>query len=407
MKAFSFLLRMLLCLACASAASAQSAEHPNYPVTIIDRDEGIIAIVDEIDIRTPLAFERTLAEVPNVSSLILSSPGGLVHSALSIASRVHGLQLTTVVFEGHECMSACALIFLAGSERQALGDLGVHQISNALDGEESLVSGQFALADVIEALNGYNVPPEVVGLMLRTPPDDMYVFSETEKQRFGLLTGHQTATPKPSSHEAHLDLSDPDTWRGKMIIGSLISNGDRWYARLNSDGTTTFQFTSGKRSYGSYYIADGQICFLLDENPVASCRRPVRAADGVRWYDEAGVYRSIILSVENKGFEPVAATSHSAFEISEHIPPGECALVVASRSTEAAAADYVRENITDLRYLKAFRAKNGWIAITIGTLKPHEVDPVMSEWKAVGRIPSDSYCSTGANYLTVVELDLR
>ncbi len=52
-------------------AKSQTAKHPNYPVVVLDKAEGIIAIADEIDFRTPLAFEKTLSEVPNASVLIL------------------------------------------------------------------------------------------------------------------------------------------------------------------------------------------------------------------------------------------------------------------------------------------------------------------------------------------------
>lgn len=395
----------LFALLLPSLGASQTAEHPNYPVLVLDRDDGIIAIVDEFDFRTPLAFEKTLAEVPHASVLMLNSPGGLVHSALSIATRVRGLGLTTVILDDNACMSACALVFFAGTKRLAWGALGVHQISSS-SGRGDMVGGQFALADVIEAMNEYGVPSEVIGLMLRTPPEEMYIFSNAENRRHGFLTENEPTVADLGNSERTVEMTNPKTWRGKVITGKLMSNGANWYALLNPDGSTTFQFSSGKRSSGRYYLTDREVCFQLTTSQDYACRRPVSGPEGVRWYDEDGDFQSVIVRVDDTNFATVRLDEGKAVDISDHIAPGECALVVASRPTVAEARQYVLANVSDRRFLKAFQAKNGWIAITIGTLKPDEVDPVLAEWKAAGRIPHDSYCSTGANYEKAVSLRL-
>lgn len=388
-----------------ASISAQTAEYPNYPVLTLDKAEGIIAIVDEIDFRTPLAFERTLSEVPNASVLMLDSLGGGVHSALSIAARVRNLEMTTVILEDHKCMSACALVFFAGIERLAWGNLGVHQISSP-DNQGNMVGGQFALADVIDALDEYDVPSEVIGLMLRTPPSEMYVFSPLENRRYGFLKEHQDVAPD-SRPASDLDLSNPKTWRGKVITGALVSSGQRWYAALNPDGSTTFQFSSGKRSDGHYYLTETEVCFKLAPNQSYACRRPIVTQGSVRWYDEGGNYQSVILSVDETSFNSISPRDNLAASVAQRIPPGECALIVASRQTVAEAREYVLSNIHDRRFLSAFLGRNGWIAISVGTLKPDEVDTVLLSWKASGRIPRDSYCSTGTNYVEVVNLGVQ
>ncbi|WP_299872668.1 hypothetical protein [uncultured Sulfitobacter sp.] len=389
-----------------TSAFAQNAEHPNYPVIIVDEGDGIIAIADEIDSRTPLAFERTLSEVPNASVLILDSPGGAVHGALAIATRVHGLGMATVVLSESKCFSACALVFFAGAERLAFGELGVHQISPS-NGRGDMVGGQFALADVLEALNDYDVPSEVIGVMLRTPPESMYVFSASENRRYGFLNETEPQTASPEPRPKTVDLANPETWRGKVITGQLVSSGKKWYASLNKDGTTIFQFTSGQVSSGRYYLSESEVCFQLDQNPEFACRRPVPGPAGVRWYDEDGGYQSLIVSVDNARMGAIVPRQKTVNSISDHILPGDCALIVASRPTISEARDYVLSSVTDRRYLKAFRSRNGWIAISIGTLKAHEVDAVVSKWKKSGRIPKDSYCSTGSNYEAVVSLGLQ
>jgi hypothetical protein len=371
------------------SANAQTAEYPNYPVLALDKGEGIIAIADE--------------------------PGGAVHSALSIAARVRSLGMTTVILEDHKCMSACALVFFAGTEKLVWGNLGVHQISSA-DSQGNMVGGQFALADVIDALNDYEVPSEVIGVMLRTPPSEMYVFSRKELVALGLNGKRQNGSERDQNDavrrakkplKPEVDLSNPLTWRGKVITGALVSSGKKWYAELNPDGSTTFQFSSGQRSDGRYYLTETEVCFKLESNQSYACRRPIFAQDSIRWYDEGGNYQSVVLSVDETSFAAISPRENIAASVAERIPPGECALIVASRPSIAEARKYVLTNIADRRFLDAFRSGNGWISISIGTLKPDDVDPVLSSWKASGRIPQDSYCSTGTNFVDVVNLGLE
>ena len=386
----------------ATHVSAQSAENPNFPVLVIDREEGVIAIAGEIDFRTPLAFERVLSAVPNASILILDSPGGMVHSALSIGARVQGLGLSTLVLENSECLSACALVFFAGRERLAYGDLGVHQISSP-DGRGSLVAGQYALADVIEALDKYNVPSELVALMLRTPPDDIYVLSPDEKNRFGLMGAAPSPNRQTPPSDA-VDLSNPETWRGNVVTGQLVASGKKWFAELYRDGTTTFQFASGKLSKGHYYVSKNEVCFKLDQATDYACRRPVRSPSGVLWYDEDGNFQCVIVTVDRNKVAAVTQHESESFDVSDYIAAGDCALVVASRRTLAEAKNFVVENVPDRRFLKGFRSNNGWIAISIGTLKPDEVDTVVNDWKQIGKIPADSYCSIGRKFIGFVDL---
>ncbi len=44
-------------------------------------------------------------------------------------------------------------------------------------------------------------------------------------------------------------------------------------------------------------------------------------------------------------------------------------------------------------------SQNGWYAISIGSLWPNEEQPVMQKLKAIGKIPQDSLCSSGARYV--------
>ncbi|MCG7494101.1 hypothetical protein [Thalassobius sp. Cn5-15] len=84
------------------------------------------------------------------------------------------------------------------------------------------------------------------------------------------------------------------------------------------------------------------------------------------------------------------------------VKPGTCELIVASRPSLDAARDYVR-TLSDRRFAKVFEADNGWYAVSIGALKPAEEKPVLTKWKASGKIPKDSYCSTGKTYVALYD----
>lgn len=404
----------------AQGAWAQTAENPYFPVIVVDRDKGIFGIAGKFDFRTPLSFERVLEGIPNPRVLMLDSPGGSVHSALAIASRVKSMGIRTVVSENDGCYSACSMVFFAGQNRTAYGELGVHQISTT-SGNDDLVSGQFALADIIDVLSEFDVPSQVMAIMLRTPPEDMYVFSRAENIKFGFFEAQNKRQTKPQAPavqktpavqnkptggavSASVDRLKPSTWRGKTIQGELVKNGKKWYSWLHSDGRTTFQTTKGDRIYGTYRITNGFVCYRYEGSTSEACRTPRRLGNRIGWYNTEGKYISYINSVGN--VSPAAARKNSdvVASVSEHIKPGDCVLVVASRKNAAEARQYVLENIPDRRFLTAFKSQNGWVAITIGTLKPHEVDDTLERWKASGKIPGDSYCSTGKKYVGVVHL---
>jgi peptidoglycan hydrolase-like protein with peptidoglycan-binding domain len=137
----------------------------------------VIALDGEVTGDFVADFERALEERPDATIMLLNSPGGYVDDALVVARTVHERGMSTVVSPGMGCYSACAYIFFAGAPREADGELGVHQISADV---ADLVLAQTTLSDVIDALNQFGVEQVVIVKMLRTPPEDMYVFSAEE-----------------------------------------------------------------------------------------------------------------------------------------------------------------------------------------------------------------------------------
>lgn len=153
-------------------------------------DTSQVWLIGEIDGRTSLTFSRMIDELPDVQTVFLSSPGGAVYSALTIAREIDRRGLSTVIPEESVCYSACSFLYLSGHLRSAGGELGVHQISSD---DPDLVSGQVALSDIIELFDEVGVPNELVVLMLRTPPEEMYVVGPDQLINFGLVGSRSPA----------------------------------------------------------------------------------------------------------------------------------------------------------------------------------------------------------------------
>ncbi|WP_244618627.1 PAN domain-containing protein [Rhizobium sp. 18065] len=165
------------------AWSALAGEKVFGPFIVDDDNAGVIALNGEIDINSGLSFRRALQAAPNARLVTLNSPGGNVQMGLLIADDIHQRKLATYIPKGSRCHSACSFVFLAGNERKVDGELGVHQISSD---SPDLIGAQLAISDIIEVLNRFGTPMDVMHVMFKTPPDDMHVFTPEEIERYQL-----------------------------------------------------------------------------------------------------------------------------------------------------------------------------------------------------------------------------
>ncbi|MBM2294120.1 hypothetical protein JQX09_19515 [Sulfitobacter pseudonitzschiae] len=157
-------------------------------------EDGVVVLSGSIDSDSPQDFDLALAAAGEIKMVVLRSPGGVVVSALTIAATIKQRQLVTFVEERQNCASACSIIFFAGEQRVALGELGVHQMSSS--GSSSLAGLQFVLADVLSAFDAFDVDDRVMQKMLRTPANDMYYFTTAEKEAWG-IDRFSALTPEP------------------------------------------------------------------------------------------------------------------------------------------------------------------------------------------------------------------
>jgi hypothetical protein len=175
-------------------------------------DDTTLKIEGPITEETGETF-RAIVSDNNVRTVDLSSLGGLVYVALEIAELIHEAGINTWVRPNSECYSACSLIFLAGERRLADGRLGVHQIS--FDRDDNVLT-QSIVADIFAALSRFGAPDDLVAVMLRTPPDQMYVFSPDEVESLGITRREQATNPP------HLQVIS-STLYGDWLVGTFLN----------------------------------------------------------------------------------------------------------------------------------------------------------------------------------------
>ncbi|WP_433988834.1 hypothetical protein SuNHUV7_26100 (plasmid) [Pseudoseohaeicola sp. NH-UV-7] len=144
---------------------------------------------------SPAAFRAFVADSPALLGISLNSPGGTVVSALEMGNVISEHRFGTFIAEGDFCASACSILFFAGHDRLAKGQLGVHQMDDG--GRASAATIQFVLADLLDAFDRFNVPWEISKQMLTTPADAMYWISPEMSVRYGLnrdLPGDASST---------------------------------------------------------------------------------------------------------------------------------------------------------------------------------------------------------------------
>ena len=155
--------------------------------------DGVLFLTGTIEKGMYTTFRQAISE-NKIHTIVLNSSGGDVDEGLNIAGTIFDKEIKTYIPEGYKCYSACSFIFFAGSEKYALGELGVHQAAYADDiskekaaiGTIDLLS-QLSTADILLRLGEFNTPRFVEQRMLRTAPGDMYIFNETELNKLGNL----------------------------------------------------------------------------------------------------------------------------------------------------------------------------------------------------------------------------
>ncbi len=203
-----------------SIFSASAATKTFGPFIVDNTKPEVIALHGDIDVNSGLNFRRALQAAPNAKLVTLNSPGGNVQMGLLIADDIHQRKLATYIPKESKCFSACSFVFLAGDERKVDGALGVHQISSD---SPDLVGAQLAISDIIEVLNRFETPMDVMHIMFKTPPDDMHVFSQEEVAQYKLNRAAGSGASTEGDVDAPASIASADRKTDERIATGDVS----------------------------------------------------------------------------------------------------------------------------------------------------------------------------------------
>lgn len=121
--------------------------------------------------------------------ILLNSKGGSVVSALEMGRIIRGQGMATMVKPGDFCLSACAYMFLGGDERFVPKGavLGMHRFrfgNDEADKKTLTNEAQSLSGSLIEYFVEMGVSAEALAAAMRAGPDDMYVFTQDEMQKY-------------------------------------------------------------------------------------------------------------------------------------------------------------------------------------------------------------------------------
>ncbi|MFX0547630.1 PAN domain-containing protein [Roseovarius sp. S1116L3] len=157
---------------------------------------NVLLLVGEIDNGDSFELRRAMRD-HQIDLVVAASRGGSVYEGLQMASILRDKDVGTYIPDNASCESSCASVFLGGSKRMVIGELGVHQFySGAEDarsqGRKDVITTvtQYTTSDIIGILNEFDTPPFVYEKMFRTT--EIYYFDGAEKQRIGLGISDET-----------------------------------------------------------------------------------------------------------------------------------------------------------------------------------------------------------------------
>lgn len=141
---------------------------PAHRISLLSEHE--VEIAGALSPGSLSTFEQLLRANPQLTTVQLDSPGGLLGEARAIALRIKENGFTT--YTNAECSSACTLLFLAGKQRLLghQGRLGFH--SPNLYGSDT--APQFMRAMYRQAFDEHGVSAAFSDKMLSTPPSAMW-----------------------------------------------------------------------------------------------------------------------------------------------------------------------------------------------------------------------------------------
>ena len=177
--------------------------------------EGPIEAGDTEKLKAVLDQTGMAAEVDyDTNVLLLNSPGGDFREAIRMMDLLYERTVRTYVWETSECLSACAIVFLAGTGAspdsqfphrtiRPGGRLGIHAPSIPDLGDTMLPASEMNLAysealasmsEIASRADLFQIPNSLVVQMLTTPPEKMYMIETIgDANRWGVKVDIQSS----------------------------------------------------------------------------------------------------------------------------------------------------------------------------------------------------------------------
>ena len=187
----------------AERANAQEEAAP-YSVALLDLkhvDTGeilkVVAFNGKFDVGATALVEKALVENEDYRTIVFNSEGGLGYEGFTMGNVMSRYGVKTWVPAGRQCMSACAIAFIGGSDYKISGVLGFHNAWNNLEvfGEDGVDqnelnqiyrNGQFlgTQSTYYLLVNGFSIDLQF-SIASRTDPANFVIFkSENELNKF-------------------------------------------------------------------------------------------------------------------------------------------------------------------------------------------------------------------------------
>jgi len=201
-KAITGMAAILLGLAILLPTRAGAA--PNYKITVMPGGTEM-EYSGNIEFGASSALRSALGDNPGVKVLHLFSRGGSVYWARQMQNLVRDHGLITVI--DSRCMSACAFVFLAGTERYMApgAQLGFHRES--ADGESAAEINMVQEADA-QSMRAMGIPGAFIDKAFSTPSSDIWIPSIDELKSANVITGVTTRFAMPDDAKLAANLAE-------------------------------------------------------------------------------------------------------------------------------------------------------------------------------------------------------
>lgn len=172
----------------------------DFSVGKIGDEKQYILGTGDIRPQDELVLASMIASLPEISMVVLSSPGGSVSAAIGMGETVRNAHIETMVAPKGQCLSACLFAFIGGTKRHVptSSQLGSHQFRWSDDGHspKDAQIAQALSAKVLRHFIAMGVDPDALTYVLETPPNDMFVFTDLAMEKFKLTTPSSATAKK-------------------------------------------------------------------------------------------------------------------------------------------------------------------------------------------------------------------